>query len=679
MSLESITEHTFLQKVRNNISLKFSGLALLGSLAFGCQSNTNCDVDNDCNAPHICAQTENNESYCTGDSCNTDAECPPSQICENLECVIDGNKKSKVETHSVGGIPVSSGYTNGNGKIVFWDSQSSKTVSVLASKNGIPLKNASIVFEDGDGFEVFHGDFHGEPYFHIFEHNSVKNLEWDTLGTVAQKTYAYTQDTNFDSLDAAKKYAQHQQKTGTEIGCLLPKDVHLAQDQRITAVIDLADLVPKVGSDVKEILTYTKKAVIDIPYNLYQNLVAEGIIQPDKCKAFRTWHTKETFAAQNINVMAAAELHNYKCLTTLPQEDCYDGIDNDCDGLVDNQDPDCNYSCTDECFTKGKGICISKTEIQNCNQYTGGCLFLETIDCSLNSRVCYNGKCDLECTDDCSTYGKTTCSGTSLSTCGKYDDDKCLDLKITNCGSGKTCKDGSCVDSIVNPGCTNECNTKGQTACESSSKIKTCGDYDTDNCLEWKIQSCNSGDTCNNGTCASKPPQSKELFYEDFGNKFTTNWNLFKNGGTITTSLGSIDMKPKTLSSMETKNKFTCNGEATLEFEWIYKNSKMTILYGLPSSSGSGKISFSTSNGTSIYGFAYIEGSFPTEISHQTKIVAGKNKFEVYDNGSLIGNKIPSCTSNEPCEFYNQPIKIICEPTSFQGKCALNYMKLTCK
>ncbi|NQV91176.1 hypothetical protein HQ489_01770 [Candidatus Woesearchaeota archaeon] len=683
MSLESVTEKSFLQSVRNNISLKLSGLALLGATAFGCSTQTSCDVDNDCNAPYICAQAETNESYCTGNSCDTDSDCPPSQICESLECVVDGNQKSKVETHTVGGIPVSSGFTNAQGRINFWDSQSNETVNVFARKNGISLANAYIVFEDGDGFEVFHGDFQGEPYFHIFEHNSAKDLDWNTLGTVAEKTYAYTQNTNFDSLDAAIKYSQHQQKTSTEIGCLLPKDVWLAQDKRITAVIDLVDLTPKVGSDTKKILTYTKKAILDIPYDLYQGLVAEGIIQPDECKAYKTWHNIDTFKSQNINVMAAAELHNYKCLTSIPSEDCYDSIDNDCDGLIDKQDSDCNgNTCVDECSYEGKQ-CLSDTIVEICKRPSqGGCIYKTTVTCE-SGDVCSPEKLICvedtgNCEDICSYEGKTVCYGNSINTCGNYDKDDCLEWKLTSCGSGKTCKDGACVDSIVNPTCTNECNTKGQTACESSTKIKTCGDYDTDNCLEWKIESCYSGDTCNNGTCESKP-QSKELFYEGFGNNFASNWNLFTNGGTINTSLGSITMKPKTLSSMETKNKFTCNGEVTLEFEWIYKDSKMTILYGLPSSSGSGKISFSSSNGTSIYGFAYIEGSFSTDISHQTKIIAGKNIFEVYDNGSLIGDKIPSCTSSEPCEFYNQPIKIICEPTSFQGKCALNYIKLTCK
>jgi hypothetical protein len=519
--------------------LKLSGLALLSSLAFGCQGNTSCDVDNDCNEPYICAQAESNESYCTGDSCKVDSDCPPSQICEGLECVVEGNNKSKIHTKTIGGIPVSSGFTNAEGRIDFWDSQSHETVNVFARRNGTSLTNAYILFEDGNGFEVFHGDHDGEPLFHIYNHNSIKNLDWNVLGTVAKKLYEYSQDTNDNSYDAAQKYSTHLQNTSKQMGCVLPEEVWLAQDKRITAVIDLVNLTPKIGSEAKKVLTYTKKAVVDAPYNIHKGLVADGKIDPDDCKAYQTWHTIDTFASQNINPLAFSELRNYKCLTSIPKEACYDGIDNDCDGKIDSQDPDCKgNTCTDKCQTKGEKTCITETEIQICTQYTGGCLFLEVIDCSPN--VCSEEKLICvedpgDCEDQCLYKGQIKCAGSLVKTCGDYDKDDCLEWKIKDCGSGKTCKDGECVESIINP-------------------IK------------------------------------KDSFHYDFGHhgkngkkaELSQNWNLSMNGGNLSIYQTHTSFEPSTTISLQTVKKFSCDGDAIIELDHTTNNATLSLTPNCP-------------------------------------------------------------------------------------------------
>jgi len=53
------------------------------------------------------------------------------------------------------------------------------------------------------------------------------------------------------------------------------------------------------------------------------------------------------------------------------------------------------------------------------------------------------------------------------------------------------------------PYCTNECSISGETRCYGSGYIQTCGNYDSDYCLEWSSYQAHSGDTsCGYGVCA---------------------------------------------------------------------------------------------------------------------------------------------------------------------------------
>ncbi|ODS38627.1 MAG: hypothetical protein A7315_12095 [Candidatus Altiarchaeales archaeon WOR_SM1_79] len=63
------------------------------------------------------------------------------------------------------------------------------------------------------------------------------------------------------------------------------------------------------------------------------------------------------------------------------------------------------------------------------------------------------------------------------------------------------------IENIINPPCTNECSPSGTKSCNDSTHYKTCGDYDSDDCLEWSNKvSCGSGKVCEgNGNCVSVP------------------------------------------------------------------------------------------------------------------------------------------------------------------------------
>ena len=63
---------------------------------------------------------------------------------------------------------------------------------------------------------------------------------------------------------------------------------------------------------------------------------------------------------------------------------------------------------------------------------------------------------------------------------------------------------------LVNPngggGCINECSFSGQTRCIDVTHKKTCGNYDSDACLEWSSsEPCSLGQICQNGACKEEP------------------------------------------------------------------------------------------------------------------------------------------------------------------------------
>jgi uncharacterized repeat protein (TIGR01451 family) len=54
--------------------------------------------------------------------------------------------------------------------------------------------------------------------------------------------------------------------------------------------------------------------------------------------------------------------------------------------------------------------------------------------------------------------------------------------------------------------CTNECSVAGATQCNGTTGYKTCGNYDSDSCLEWStVTNCSTNQTCSGGTCANNP------------------------------------------------------------------------------------------------------------------------------------------------------------------------------
>ncbi len=114
------------------------------------------------------------------------------------------------------------------------------------------------------------------------------------------------------------------------------------------------------------------------------------------------------------------------------------------------------------------------------------------------------------CSDDCSPSGSSqnTCSdSTTLNTrtCGNYDSDSCLEWSAWSenyCGAGKICEGARCVQTT----CDNCVLGQQQKECLSDSltRVRTCGG--TVGCSlwgEWATETCGGFERCYSGVCAS--------------------------------------------------------------------------------------------------------------------------------------------------------------------------------
>ena len=100
----------------------------------------------------------------------------------------------------------------------------------------------------------------------------------------------------------------------------------------------------------------------------------------------------------------------------------------------------------------------------------------------------------------CTTWGSWQDQGCGLSTCASGEMYQSRTRSCTNdCASES---ENQCVSSTsCEPQCTNECSYSGQDRC-SGNGTQTCGNYDSDSCLEWgSTQSCSGSTACGYGSC----------------------------------------------------------------------------------------------------------------------------------------------------------------------------------
>lgn len=96
------------------------------------------------------------------------------------------------------------------------------------------------------------------------------------------------------------------------------------------------------------------------------------------------------------------------------------------------------------------------------------------------------------CYDECAYTGQQEILGNSYKTCGNHDSDYCLEWSSWQNNTP-----------TPTPLCYDECAYTGLKECASISGYKVCGNHDSDYCLEWSaVYTCGSN-TCSNGECVS--------------------------------------------------------------------------------------------------------------------------------------------------------------------------------
>ena len=176
-----------------------------------------------------------------------------------------------------------------------------------------------------------------------------------------------------------------------------------------------------------------------------------------------------------------------------------------CSSNQDCQNGKCinKNTCQNKCSQLGNKKC-SGNKILLCQKQSSGCLdWSFSSNCSTNQN-CSNGKCIniSSCQNECSN-GQKICSNGKLKTCGNFDSDSCTEWKISTCSDGTYCKNGACTSL-----CSNKCEKSGEKKCLTSNKVFQCGFWDNSTCLSWKlIETCSNEKVCENGECLYDFPE----------------------------------------------------------------------------------------------------------------------------------------------------------------------------
>lgn len=277
-------------------------LTLIGVFA-GCSAppsefsdaKRNCGNDYDCPGDELCIN-----NICLG-SCKHDTDCPGNLVCENNLCV--GGKKGVI-----GETSVKSGTTDSQGMALFHDEQSNELVEVFVNDSGSArIPNAPVIFYDGNGVEVYQSKNEHYSFFHIFSHNSRQLL---SLTSNSMQPHHYTGTSKENSSDAARKFSEIIKSNSASSDCISSEEALIELNGRINAIIDLTGYVPKVGEDVKHIVTFARKAAVDAPIYIVKELEQRGIIPSDGCQSFKTYNTP----MERWNISPDFSFYMFECL-----------------------------------------------------------------------------------------------------------------------------------------------------------------------------------------------------------------------------------------------------------------------------------------------------------------------------------------------------------------------------
>lgn len=191
------------------------------------------------------------------------------------------------------------------------------------------------------------------------------------------------------------------------------------------------------------------------------------------------------------------------------ENDCTDGVDNDNDGLIDAQDPDCNCQPSSNCEDQKYPACTGKCprESQKCVAENGKCTCESQYTCEqTESAYCQRGTCppNKECkysNGKCDCQPKYTCDltqGTSTSTC-----------KMGTCPPGEYCdyRENGCTCLPSQLTCADSYQYQCTGVCDKGTECTRTG-WGTCECLQIKCENADVSQ-CEVGKC----PENQECKY----------------------------------------------------------------------------------------------------------------------------------------------------------------------
>lgn len=211
---------------------------------------------------------------------------------------------------------------------------------------------------------------------------------------------------------------------------------------------------------------------------------------------------KLTCTAQECTVVGAR-----RCKDAATTQSCGDGNgdrclewgdDKACDGGLVCSNGFCATTCSDTCTVAGAKKCDANAVVTCGDDNADGCLeWAQAAPCG--ELVCAGGRCQAQCSSDCTEDGARKCDGDGFATCTDTNADGCLEWgTVKPCGPTETCSNGLCSAT-----CSDECTVRDATKCQMDA-VSTCGDTNGDTCLEWGSPvPCDEGQTCSGGTCST--------------------------------------------------------------------------------------------------------------------------------------------------------------------------------
>lgn len=380
------------------------------------------------------------------------------------------------------GILLKAGTSDNAGMWNVNDDPNNEMVTVVTLVEQEPLPQTHILYFDHNQeqhFEAYLAQHPQQPvpFFHIFQHNSRKEL---SLTSNSFQFFEYTGNTNENSHQAAANFVSWAQAGWDDYGC--------RTRQELDGYIDGGVLLLTLGSRIFSYATTGVDTAVEY---------AKDQLRPDQQGRIHHFIPLQ---------------HGFRATTTLTMVDlgdnngCYDGNNNN--NAVNDAGP---AGSDDERSDAGEAACqptnawASTACIGNTVRYIDNCNNVgEIVEQCSPQQQCLEAQCidnTLECEDECDTPGQQVCQdNTSWKGCSNYDNDNCLEFRVQDCSVDEYCDNGVCVE--TSSSCNDECTYDLRECVEDN--WRECGNYDDDACTEWsEVAVCDY--QCDNGSCVEAP------------------------------------------------------------------------------------------------------------------------------------------------------------------------------